>query len=134
MSYQNAEQLRVTRWFLSAGWQDRGWGVRVTVCLRAGRRAREKGDRREEECGLERALAGFVLLSGGGFQLLQFLLPGFTSFLALQIEFPGGLALFQPFVNEVTDEDRCYDAHDDEGSEGIAGKLGAGVSDFWTYR
>ncbi len=83
---------------------------------------------------MERALAGFVLLSGGGFQLLQFLLPGFTSFLALQIEFPGGLALFQPFVNEVTDEDRCYDAHDDEGSERIAGKLGAGVSDFWTYR
>ncbi|MFM1943413.1 MAG: hypothetical protein RI897_2395 [Verrucomicrobiota bacterium] len=76
------------------------------------------------------SLAGFL---GVAFPFLEFLLPSFAGLLASEIEFTGCLALFEPFVYQVGDEEGCYDAYDDQGSQRFAGQRRFVSHDVWTY-
>lgn len=77
---------------------------------------------------------GLLPVLGGVFQLLQFLLPGFAGFFALAVELAGGLALFEPFIDQVGDEDGCNDPDDDQGPQRITGEGRVCSPDVWTYR
>lgn len=70
---------------------------------------------------------------GVAFPFLEFLLPGFAGLLASSVEFTGGLALFEPFVDQVCDEEGCYDAYDNQGSQRFTGERRAGADGVWAY-